>query len=434
MIGRVRHWSLVLLVWVVAATTWSRVASAQTLAMAQTNPVIRTNDDTGRDVSSSTDPTLALTITGQDCRSSKLKFKFSLTVAGYDTTQTLQAWVTRSTDCSSEYTSATSVTRTCWRVDSDIEVENGVATVEISAAKLLGIGADEGFKGNQAVLDNSCDNTPNSSGKGRQSFNVYFLLTNSENKVAANTTQRLYYSLVGPDAPAVNRVAAADQALQLTWSPLTSSTTELTYEFYCATNEDTENCKSSVLEALGSPGPASTSNGGAGGSSSTGTMTGESANTSIAGTAGLSTGGGAGDSGSAEFGGSGEVAGTTGTGTNQPKSSDRLCGRVSGKLNGSGYTNGSLANGRSYAVALGVRDAYGNLGQLSAYLCAEPRPIETFFEAYRDQGGKAGGGFCNLGLHSSHTTLPLAAGLLGLSAWLRRKNRKIRHHCPRVKH
>ncbi|HMA96631.1 MAG TPA: hypothetical protein VKP30_28290, partial [Polyangiaceae bacterium] len=248
-----RHWLLILLVWVVAITTWPRTASAQaTLAMSKDYPVKRIDDDTGRTVSSGTDQTVALTITGADCRSKKLKLQFNLTVTGYDNSQVLQAWAGRSADCAAEYTSSTAaLTRACWQLEDSITVSNGVATVEIAPSLLLGIGVPSQFAGNQRPLTESCDQpfTQNA----RLNITVYFLLINTEGKVATNTTQGMYFLLSGPTAPDIKQLISADQALELKWAALTSSTTELTYQFYCAPNEAGEgDCKSSVLERLGS--------------------------------------------------------------------------------------------------------------------------------------------------------------------------------------
>lgn len=432
MIGRHRYWFLVLLVWVVAVTTWPRDAAAQSLAMAQLNPAVRVNDDTGRNVSGTNDPTIALTITGGDCKSQKLNYEFSLSVTGYDTTQTLQTWVTRSTDCSSEYSTATSVTRSCWRVAPDASVVNGIAKIKIPPSRLLGIQPDGGFEGNQQILKKSCDETPTVGGKGRQNFNVYFLLINNAGTVAAKATQQMYFSLVGPDAPPLTSVSAAENALRLTWNPMSTSTTELTYEFFCAPNLGGKSCQSPLLESLGSTRATS----GAGGGTSTSITAGGSTATSAAEGGSSGEGGSTGDEGWWDTAGNAGAGGgtfedvmqaTTSTGvaggTTTPSAASFACGKVSGKFNGSGFTSTSLDNEQSYAVALGVRDTFGNLGKLSGYTCGTPRPIKTFYEAYREGGGQAGGGFCNLGLQTSRAT-PFAAGLLlGLAAWLRRRKR-----------
>lgn len=457
MIVRSRYWLLVLLVWGVAITVFPRIASAQTLTMSKDFPVIRVDDDTGRNVSSSGDQTIARTITGSDCKSEHLKFRFSLTVTGYDTSQTLQAWASRSTDCSGEYTSATSVTRTCWRLENKISVVNGVATIDIPPAKLLGIGVDETFAGNQRPLKASCDETITET--SRQTFTVYFLLINSENKSAANTTQQMYYSMNGPAAPDFNQLISADQSLELKWTALTGATTEVNYEFYCAVNEaGASGCKSSELEELGSPGTLTTGGSSGTGSSSstggetstthtgggtTGTTTKTLADAALAGTAGTAgndTGGYAGSSAVSDTGspaandtggggssGSGEdtsTAGTAGTTVDRSGLKEHLCGVVLGKMSSKGFTDANLTNGQYYAVAIGVRDTYGNLGTLSEYRCEKARPVVTFFESYRLAGGEAGGGFCNLGAVPKRTTLPVTLGLLGACAWLRRRHRR----------
>jgi hypothetical protein len=100
------------------------------------------------------------------------------------------------------------------------------------------------------------------------------------------------------------------------------------------------------------------------------------------------------------------------------------CGRALGGNVTSGETS-ALVNGVSYAVAVAGRDTFRNYGELSDSACARPEPVTGFFEAYRDAGGKGGGGFCSIGAGRSSAIAGLGAlALLGLS--LRRRSARAR--------
>lgn len=300
--------------------------------MAKTHPAVRVDDDTGRELST-TDTTFALTLAGADCRSEKLKFRFSLDVVGFDMTHTLQAWASRAADCAQEYTSSTvpNQARSCWRVARFIPVVNGVATVEIPPGQLLGIGVDADVAGIQRPLRQSCDEV--ALGDGRQAFDVYFLLTGADDRVQASTTQRLYYALNGPTPPRLLSLTPWDDSLKLEWASGGGFATEVVYEYYCAPNEDPVGCHSSTLERFGAA--ALTANA-------------------------VSSAGG------------------------QPLDHANLyqswCGRAVGLTNTQGVIEAPLEPGQSYAAAVAVRDLFGNLGSLSNYLCATPQPSDDVAE------------------------------------------------------
>jgi hypothetical protein len=95
------------------------------------------------------------------------------------------------------------------------------------------------------------------------------------------------------------------------------------------------------------------------------------------------------------------------------------CGKALGGNVSSGETS-ALTNGVSYAVAVAGRDTFFNYGELSDPACEQPEPVTGFFEAYREAGGKAGGGFCSIGAGRSSALGALGAlALLGLA--LRRR-------------
>lgn len=301
--------------------------SSSSIEMAKTAPAVRVNDDTSRPTSIA-DDTYALTLTRADCRSQTLKYRFSFTVTGYGVTQTLQTWVTRSTDCAAEFTRATSATRTCWRVAADIAITNGVGRVDFTPKQLLGIDVDRGFEGNRRILKDTCEDW-GTFGKGRQSMSVQFLLIDNSGRVAASATQPMYFSLVGSDAPAITKLASWNDSLKLEWEEPSHTTYATSYEFYCGINIDPVGCSSPQLEQFGSTSATSTAD---------------------------------------------PIDGFVPE--NFPRLPKHLCGSVAGGKATSGMTL-KLESGKSHAVALGVRDSFGNLGALSNYHCATPEPLTS---------------------------------------------------------
>ncbi len=82
-----------------------------------------------------------------------------------------------------------------------------------------------------------------------------------------------------------------------------------------------------------------------------------------------------------------------------------------------------LVNGQGYTVALASKDKFGNVGALSELVCGTPADVTGFFEAYRQAGGQAGGGFCGFSPPARRGNA-LAVGwalALGAAAWLRRR-------------
>jgi len=87
----------------------------------------------------------------------------------------------------------------------------------------------------------------------------------------------------------------------------------------------------------------------------------------------------------------------------------------------SGMATG-LVNYVAYNVAVAATDTFENVGKLSTLGCQVPQPVTGFFEAYRNAGGRAGGGFCSLSQHAQ--PLPLVSVLgFGCFLWFRRSRR-----------
>lgn len=55
----------------------------------------------------------------------------------------------------------------------------------------------------------------------------------------------------------------------------------------------------------------------------------------------------------------------------------------------------TLENGTTYAIAVAGEDLLGNPGVLSSVQCGTPQLLTDFFELYRQNDGRGGGGFCS---------------------------------------
>jgi hypothetical protein len=100
---------------------------------------------------------------------------------------------------------------------------------------------------------------------------------------------------------------------------------------------------------------------------------------------------------------------------------EHACGHAPATAS-SGETS-ALTNFVHYTVAVVGRDDYKNYGKLSSIACSTPEPVTDFFEAYRDAGGKGGGGFCSIGTERTHALTALVlAGALGF--FVRRARRR----------
>jgi hypothetical protein len=79
----------------------------------------------------------------------------------------------------------------------------------------------------------------------------------------------------------------------------------------------------------------------------------------------------------------------------------------------------------TYGVSVAGFDTFRNYGELSERVCGTPEPVTGFFEAYRDAGGKGGGGFCSIGGGRAPALAGFAAlSLLGLALRRRTSRRK----------
>jgi hypothetical protein len=183
----------------------------------------------------------------------------------------------------------------------------------------------------------------------------------------------------------------------------------------------TSNSNGGTTTVLASGGSATT-----GGNSST-LSTGGSTSSSAGGATSTATTGG-----TTSSGGSSTTSSVTSTSTTAyADPSTYFCGHRVGKTNSNGYTDSVLTNETSYAVSVAIVDRYGNVGTLSAPVCATPTKVNTFFDHYVSEGGKAGGGFCNIDLRRTGNAIPTGLASLLLVGLVRRRLRAARQRRER---
>jgi hypothetical protein len=95
------------------------------------------------------------------------------------------------------------------------------------------------------------------------------------------------------------------------------------------------------------------------------------------------------------------------------------CGSAGKSASGGNATG--LVNGVQYNIAVATTDSYNNIGHLSPATCGVPQPVTGFYEAYRDAGGRGGGGFCSISRKREPYVL---AALLGFAACLVLRRRR----------
>jgi hypothetical protein len=212
------------------------------------------------------------------------------------------------------------------------------------------------------------------------------------------------YDLLGPGPPGSVQAGIGENALVATWKEASNATQVAEYQVYAE------------------PVSAPAAGGGAGGAAGAGTagagMAGAGAAGAGAAGAGAAGAGTAGDAGAAGAsagtgGASGDVSGCTSSvltpGEPVPAGVDPrgTASNSSTKAEAKGLTNGVR-----YALGVASVDAFNNPGNLSKLDCATPEPVTGFYEAYREAGGQAGGGYCAFGASPSR----LLAGGVALAA------------------
>jgi hypothetical protein len=295
---------------------------------------------------------------------------------------------------------------------------------------------------------------------------LFFVVYNSGSTTSeATATPWVFkYDVRAPAPPTNVRAGSGEESLVTTFTAVTGESNLLHYKFYCSPVGPAP--KSSGSGGTDTGGTASIAKQEIGGTSSGGTTGADTAGTDTGGTdtggnatggtdtGGTATGGtdtgGTGTNASAgtdtagtstTTGSAGETsssAGTAGTSGNsqsddpgctssilipgEPAPADAIdCGQVGAQGASGGETKAVLENTQYYAVAVATEDGVNNVGVLSKLACGTPMDVTGFYEAYRQGGGEAGGGYCGFAPARQGALSALVALVVGACAFLRRR-------------
>ncbi|MCS6899168.1 MAG: hypothetical protein RMJ98_03685 [Myxococcales bacterium] len=391
------------------------------------------------------DPSLNPTwISRADCLGDD-KFIFPLVLNGFPVGYSLQVWVGESGAQCEDINNRTGNTVKCWKVVDFTPTSTNTPEIIIPVrdiiARKIGSTISTGS-------ESDCENSSFSLNDTPQPLDLYFL------PIQGNTTGtgKIYSTkvdLLGPAAPTGVKIGIGENLLVLEWNQVSSG--DITgYQFFC--DPPPGSSSTGEIRSTDDPSPfeedcVEEGRGGASGSTGKGNGGDTSGLSDGSGEAGQAGQGGQGGdegegeqggevgSGGAGFGGSGGSGVSSGDGrTNCAPAQGSSCPSVNliggkilknpekylcGSASGLSATKGSvsnLTNFQRYTVAIAAVDGVGNVGPLSPLVCETPQPIDDFYKVYRDAGGRAGGGYCQVNL----TELPRGGSLplLGVLASL----------------
>ncbi|WP_437908498.1 hypothetical protein WME95_11895 [Sorangium sp. So ce327] len=331
-----------------------------------------------------------LWISHEDCVTGN-DLELTLTLTNPTSSDSLEVWVTESTDCTQaenrqpgDYCKRLPVTP---GVDETVVVT--LPAKEI--AKQL-LGADD------------CEDTSRGSTEAVKMV-VYFLRLSSadDSEPEFAKWEQTKVDLQGPKPPTDVQAHSGDGRILVDYTQ-NEADEVLGYYLYCDDGGQSSPASSGAGAAGGGDGAAGAGGGAAGG-----------------GDGAAGTGGGTTSGGSSGCHSSLLVPG-------EIPDSAQQCGSVGRGSRGEATKN--IVNGRSYVVGVAAYDQVGNAGPLSAISCATATDVDGFFEQYRDAGGQAGGGFCSIegpvGA-GRWAAAPLAAVAAGAALGLLRRRRRRRH-------
>lgn len=344
-------------------------------------------------------------ISKEDCDTTSVDWTFS----GIDSGDNVSVWVSQSTDCSVAI-NRTMAGSLCF--DTEISFKGSTSqntTVTAELSTLLNSFPD---------VNECVDELNNQDGRN---LTIYFLVNVSGADTTNFTTSMRYtqFDLVGASPPKLDRLVSSDETLLEAELTLNESTDIQNYKIYCERVGD-------APEGTGGASTSTTTTSSVGGTGGTG------AGGAVGGAGGLGGIGGSGGSGDAAGGDDGGTGGTAPVAECSSLPMELAQGEVppTDLLRGTGTSDSILAEGLDegeWACGVAGTDTLGNPGVLSNVVCAVPKPVTDFFEAYRQAGGLAGGGFCQCSLPGAdheHDWAAWAAAVLALSLTVRRKARE----------
>ncbi|HEX2872767.1 MAG TPA: hypothetical protein VHP33_16005 [Polyangiaceae bacterium] len=325
---------------------------------------------------------------------------FSLAIRGAPTNALFQVWA--GTGCDNYANrSPTAVSRTCTLLTGNLAPLD--QRVEIHLRDMV---ATPGSEVSQAV--EQCDASTTA---GLQTRTLYFVVSdpNTNNSLVTGTTSWAFsYDVKAPPPPTGVTAASGDETLVTKFTAPSGETNLLHYKFYCS--------------PVGDP-PATAGTGGSAGTDTGGTTSAD--------TGGADSGASAVDAGGTATATAG-TAGTTSVDTNchsailipgePPPAGAIECGEIGAQGATGGETSPVLTNDMEYVVAVATEDNVNNVGVLSQLACNIPKDTTGFYEAYREAGGEAGGGFCTFApAHQGTTLWGLTLLAFACALWRRRQ-------------
>jgi len=293
----------------------------------------------------------------------------------------LDVYVSKSTDCAKEIEEGITGTSRCAQVYSQSKWVAGAPLV-VNPRDIILLDVINDFDSSLPAGggEDICDK------QEEQSVSIYILQRRGDGVVGSASWTLSGYDLRGPSAPDTLEALPGDENLFLEWNIEAESEDS-------DTNGFTYYCVATGTEA------------GAGGAGST-----------------PGTAGGAGGE-SSEFENCPQSILSQGVIPDEDFL-DYKCGSTNGKNTRSGQAK-DVINGTVYAVAVAAKDDLGNSGPLSPISCAQPGEVTTFFESYKDSGGKGGKngkGFCGFAQEPHQGLLLWGLGLVGLLMARRRRS------------
>jgi hypothetical protein len=343
-------------------------------------------------------------------------------------------------------------TATCVKVFSGSSGTNQTVTVRVQG--LVRATSDDPTNA-AAGTKSACDATQSTSLSTRVLHFLVFDPGSNMSLIAATPKWTYKYDTVGPNPPTNVSAGSGESSLTPRFTAPTGESNVIRYHFYCSTvsasatgsGGTTGNATAGTAGTDAATAGTTTDTGGTGGTGGTDAVAMSGADTGGApidlGTAGTTTGGTAGSGATAGTAGTDTTsagADTTGAGGESSGGEDPTCvsstltpgadpagleecGSVSARGSSDGQTNDSLENGVRYAVAVAAEDDANNIGKLSKLACGVPQEVTGFFEAYRDAGGQAGGGYCTFAPARRGAAAMAVFMLLGACALVARRRK-----------
>jgi hypothetical protein len=392
--------------------------------------------------------------------------KFSIAVSGF-TGEDIQIWATKSGTCSNDPDRGNGGISKCWPLPGGLAAVNqpALTTYTFTVRVQDIVGPQNASPSPTNYARQGADACATQLSFASQTFSVYFVpIHNGDVATGSAYAYQLPVDLSGPPAPGGIGDQVGDTLFTLTWTP-NSDTDTVGYDVFMdrqgaagsadgsagAAEAAAASCPDTgVPMTVNDASSADAADDGAAADASTDATTDATAASADSGCVPVSTGGPTmmskcGDpilsGGIVQDGGSqttttddsGATVTTGGNGGISTVPSSYLVGAsgagltVSDKSVGT-YTITGLANGVTYNAVVSAVDAYGNIGPPSVEQCDYPAPVNDFWTDYRNDGGRAGGGFCALEAVGA-SPVPSLAGvglLIGAGAVVRRRRRRVR--------